>query len=58
MHIGSFDAEGPTISRMHEFIQAEGYQNSGKHHEVYLSDFTRTAPEKMRTILRQPIRKP
>ncbi len=58
MHIGSFDAEGPTISRMHEFIQAEGYQNSGKHHEVYLSDFTRTAPEKLRTILRQPIRKP
>jgi hypothetical protein len=58
MHIGPFDAEGPKIARMHEFILDEGYQPSGKHHEIYLSDFTRTAPEKMRTILRQPIRKP
>ena len=57
MHISPFDAEGPTIARMHEFIEAEGYQPTGKHHEVYLSDFTRTAPEKLRTILRQPIRK-
>lgn len=57
MHIGPFDEEGPTIARMHEFIQAEGYQPSGKHHEVYLSNITRTAPEKLRTILRQPIRK-
>ena len=57
MHIGPFDAEGPTIARMHEFIEAEGYQPNGKHHEIYLSDFTRTAPEKLRTVLRQPIRK-
>ncbi len=58
MHIGPFDTEGPKIARMHEFILDEGYQPSGKHHEIYLSDFTRTAPEKLRTILRQPIRKP
>jgi hypothetical protein len=57
MHIGSFDAEGPTIARMHKHIETEGYQPSGKHHEIYLSDFTRTAPEKLRTVLRQPIRK-
>lgn len=56
-HLGSFDAEGPTIARMHEFIEAEGYQPNGHHHEIYLSDFTRTAPEKLRTVLRQPIRK-
>jgi hypothetical protein len=56
MHIGPFDAEGPTIARMHEFIETEGYRPTGKHHEVYLSDFTRTAPDKLRTILRQPIR--
>jgi hypothetical protein len=57
MHLGSFDAEGPTIARMHEFIEVEGYQPNGHHHEIYLSDFTRTAPEKLRTVLRQPIRK-
>ena len=57
MHLGPFDAEGPTIARMHEFIEAEGYQRNGKHHEIYLSDFTRTAPEKVRTVLRQPSRK-
>jgi hypothetical protein len=57
MHLGSFDAEGPAIARMHEFIDAEGYVPNGRHHEIYLSDFTRTAPEKLRTILRQPIRK-
>jgi hypothetical protein len=58
MHIGPYEAEGPTIARMHAFIEAEGYQLTGKHHEIYLSDPNRTAPEKMRTILRQPIRKP
>ena len=57
MHIGPFDAEGPTIARMHEFIEAEGYQPNGKHHEIYLSDFTRAAPEKLRTVLRQPMQK-
>jgi hypothetical protein len=56
MHLGPFDAEGPTIARMHAFIESEGYQPRGKHHEVYLSDFTRTKPDNLRTILRQPIR--
>lgn len=58
MHIGPYEAEGPTIAQMHAFIEAEAYQLTGKHHEIYLSDPNRTAPEKMRTILRQPIQKP
>lgn len=57
MHIGPYETEGPSIARMHAFIEAEGYQLTGKHHEIYLSDPNRTAPEKIRTILRQPIQK-
>jgi hypothetical protein len=57
MHIGSYDAEGPTIARMHAFIAENGYEPAGKHHEIYLSDPRRTAPEQMKTVLRQPIRK-
>ncbi len=57
MHPGPFSAEGPTIDRLHSFIREKGYSFDGlvqKHHEIYLSDFRRVAPEKMRTILRQP----
>jgi hypothetical protein len=57
MHIGPYDAEGPTIARMHAFIAENGYEPAGKHHEIYLSDPRRTAPEKMKTVLRQPIGK-
>jgi hypothetical protein len=57
MHIGPYDAEGPTIARMHAFIEENGYEPAGKHHEIYLSDPRRTAPEKMKTVLRQPVRK-
>jgi len=56
MHIGPYDAEGPTIARMHAFIAENGYELAGKHHEIYLSDPRRTAPEKMKTVVRQPIR--
>ena len=56
MHIGPYDQEGPTIARMHdEFIPAEGLRMTGHHHEIYLSDPRRTAPEKQRTLLRQPV---
>ena len=55
MHLGPFAAEGPTIQRLHEFITQQGYERAGKHHEIYLSDPRRSAPEKMKTILRQPI---
>jgi hypothetical protein len=55
MHIGPYSAEGPTIQRLHAFIAEQGYGRTGKHHEIYLSDPRRSAPEKMKTILRQPI---
>ena len=55
MHIGPYAAEGPTIQRLHAFIAEQGYERAGKHHEVYLSDPRRAAPEKMKTIVRQPI---
>ena len=56
LHIGSFDDEGPVLERMHtEVIPEAGMKMTGKHHEIYLSDFRRTAPEKLRTILRQPV---
>ena len=54
MHIGPYAAEARTIAILHEFITRSGHQLSGKHHEIYLSDPRRTAPEKMKTIIRQP----
>jgi hypothetical protein len=55
MHHGAYEAEAPTMARLHECIAAAGYRRSGKHHEIYLSDPRRTAEEKMRTVLRQPV---
>lgn len=55
MHIGPYSEEGPTIKRLHAFIKENGYDFRGKHHEIYLSDPRRSAPEKMKTIVRQPI---
>jgi hypothetical protein len=55
MHVGPFAAEGPTIERLHAFIAERGLGRAGKHHEIYLSDPRRTAPERLRTILRQPV---
>ena len=57
MHHGPFADEGPNIARMHAYAEEQGYELAGKHHEIYLSDFTRTAPERLKTVLRQPIRK-
>lgn len=58
MHVGSYDDEAPTLMKMHEeFIPKNGYLENGKHHEIYLGDPRRTDPEKLRTVLRQPIRK-
>ncbi len=57
MHIGSYDDEGPVLQRLHhDFIPANGYEMIGKHHEIYLSDARRVAPEKLQTVLRQPVR--
>jgi hypothetical protein len=55
MHHGPYSAEGPVIANMHAFAEGEGYPLTGKHHEIYLSDMRRTAPEKLKTVLRQPV---
>ncbi|HSG25739.1 MAG TPA: GyrI-like domain-containing protein [Anaerolineales bacterium] len=58
LHIGSYDDEAPTLARLHhEWMPAHGYTFNGKHHEIYLSDPRRVAPEKLKTVLRQPVRK-
>lgn len=57
MHIGPYAAEEATIARLHRFITESRYQLSGRHDEIYLSDPRRTAPEKLRTVLRQPVRR-
>ena len=54
MHIGPFSEEGPTIAKVHAFIDENDGQLSGKHHEIYLSDIRRAAPEKWKTVIRQP----
>ena len=60
MHIGSYDDEPATVALMDEFIRAKGYQNditeNRFHHEIYLSDARRVAPEKLKTVIRHPIR--
>ena len=55
MHIGPYSDEGPDIAKIHVFIRNSGHALSGKHHEIYLNDARRTAPEKLKTILRQPM---
>lgn len=58
MHIGPYSAEGPTILRLHEeFLPANGLVENGKHHEIYLGDPRKAAPEKLRTVIRQPVKK-
>jgi hypothetical protein len=56
LHVGSYDDEAEVLRRMHhEFIPANGLLMTGRHHEIYLSDARRVAPERLRTILRQPV---
>jgi hypothetical protein len=55
LHIGPYAAEQPTIERLHAFLRAEGFRPRGKHHEIYLGDPRRTAPERLRTVVRQPV---
>ncbi|MDO4322376.1 MAG: GyrI-like domain-containing protein [Lachnospiraceae bacterium] len=61
MHVGPYDEETATILRMDEFAEAQGYEpdftGERRHHEIYLGDPGRTAPERLRTVLRHPIRK-
>lgn len=56
LHVGSYDDEAPVLAELHDvFIPESGLTMTGRHHEIYLSDARRTAPEKLRTILRQPV---
>ncbi|MGH3651399.1 GyrI-like domain-containing protein [Glutamicibacter sp.] len=56
LHIGPYDAEAEILAAMHhEFIPGHGLRMTGKHHEIYLGDPRKVAPEKLRTILRQPV---
>lgn len=57
MHHGPFADEEPNIDRLHQWIKTHGFRLAGKHHEIYLNDFTKTAPDKLKTILRQPYTK-
>jgi len=60
MHVGSYDDEPATVRLMHEFMESEGYElditDERMHHEIYLSDARKTAPEKLKTVIRHPIR--
>ncbi|QIM18267.1 hypothetical protein G7066_05675 [Leucobacter coleopterorum] len=56
LHVGSYDDEAPLLEQLHtEFIPENGLRMTGKHHEIYLGDPRKVAPEKLRTILRQPV---
>jgi hypothetical protein len=55
LYFGPYADEATTIERLHRFAIDGGYQLRGKHHEIYLSDPRRTAPDKLRTVIRQPI---
>lgn len=55
MHVGPYAAEGPTVERLHRFVTEQGLKLRGKHHEIYLGDPRRSAPEKLRTIIRHPV---
>lgn len=56
LYLGPYSDEGPTILALHEFIAQSGHEIHGKHREIYLSDPRRAAPEKLKTIIRQPCR--
>lgn len=57
MHLGPYSEELATIDRLHAFIAAHGCEPMGAHHEIYLSDPKRSAPEKLKTILRHPVKR-
>jgi hypothetical protein len=55
LHVGPYAAEAPSIVALHAGLAAQGYRPRGRHHEIYLGDPRRSAPEKLRTILRHPV---
>ena len=61
MQIGSYDDEPATVALMHEYMESQGYElditDKRLHHEIYLSDARRVVPEKLKTVIRHPVRK-
>lgn len=57
LHIGPYDRVGETIEKMQAFAEENGLAFTGKHHEIYLSDPRRVAPEKLKTLIRRPVRR-
>jgi hypothetical protein len=57
LHVGPYSTEPATVQAMTAFAQAQGYTLCGQHHEVYMGDPRRTAPEKLKTVLRHPVEK-
>jgi hypothetical protein len=57
MHVGPYSAEAPTIERLHAFVEAQGYEFRGRHHEIYLGDPRRADPTRLKTVLRHPVRR-
>lgn len=55
LHIGPYETEGPVIARLHEFVAEQRLSLRGEHHEIYLGDPRRSAPEKLKTVLRHPV---
>lgn len=58
LHVGPYADETPTVNRLLAFAAERGYESAGSHHEIYLSDPGRTAPGKLKTVLRYAVRKP
>ena len=56
LHIGPYSEEGPTVEKLHNAIEENSYEFNGIHHEIYLSDVRRAKPEKLKTIIRQPVK--
>jgi hypothetical protein len=54
MHLGPFSEEGPTIEKIHRSIEERSGVPRGRHHEIYLNNFQRTKPERLKTVVRQP----
>jgi len=61
MHTGPYDDEPATVARMGSFVESSGYMadfsDTRRHHEIYLGDPRKSAPEKMKTVIRHPVKK-
>ncbi len=58
LHIGSYEEEAPVLQQLHrEYLPENGLEPAGKHHEIYLGDPRKVVPEKLKTVLRQPVRR-